>query len=262
MKAIKNWFRSRKQKTDVLRDLGQLLSIPAKDIEKFWQTFDQFYQQHNYAQTLGESKTLNQLESFIAYVVLASQRPESIVEIGTYYGKSTRRIIDMKNALGLAAPVTCYDITNDVRFFETAEANLILADITPDPTRFLSAHQTPQFIFLDARPFDLLKNVVTSCLNDLPNAIMIIHDCCLSLCRREMMIDHSCLEISSSTGVWERHVLAECFAVSDPTARDLDNVSTSTHQLMIFNTEYGLALLIPHRHIRVLSARIHKVISQ
>ncbi|MCI5217612.1 MAG: hypothetical protein D3914_00080 [Candidatus Electrothrix sp. LOE2] len=255
MKIIKNWFQHRKQKISVIKDLRSLLSISAKDMEVIWQNFDRFYQQQEYARKLGESKTLNCLESFVTYVMLASHRPASIIEIGTYYGKSTRRIIDMKKMLGLEAPVTCYDICNDVSFFKPEEAKLVLADITPDPTKFLSEHSAPQFIFFDARPYDLIKNVVLSCLNELPEAVMIMHDCSPSLCRREMETDRSDLDISSSTGVWERHVLAECFNVSDPISHKLNSIATSTHQLIIFDTEHGLALLVPNNLIRSLAGK-------
>lgn len=256
MNAIKSWLRQRKKKASVLRNLSRLLSIPVGEMDAVWKTFDRFYREHRYIQTLGESKTLNRLESFVTYVMLASWRPASIVEIGTFYGKSTRRILDMKFALGLTAPVTCYDISNHVTFFKPEEAGLILADITPDPTKHLSSHPAPRFVFLDARPYRLIENVIASCMKDLPDTIMTIHDCGPSLCRREMQIDRSCLDISSSTGVWERHVLAECFHVSDPLSRDLDDAATSTHRLMIFNTEYGLALLIPQQQMRALSDRI------
>lgn len=262
MNTIKAWLRQRKQKASVLRDLARLFSISVEEMQTIWKAFDRFYRGHCYAQTLGEKKTLNQLESFVTYVMLAAQRPASILEIGTFYGKSTRRILDMKSALRLDAPVTCYDISNDVTFFNPEEARMILADITPDPTKYLSSHPTPRFIFLDARPYHLLKNVVTSYLKDLPDTIMTIHDCSPLLCHREMKLDRSCLEISSVTGVWERHVLAECFHVSDPLSRDLDDVTMPTHRLIIFGTEHGLALLVPQQQIHVLSARVRDLAAQ
>lgn len=259
MKAIKVWLRQRKQKASVLRDLARLFSISVEEMKTIWKAFDRFYRGHCYAQTLGEKKTLNQLESFVTYVMLAAQRPASILEIGTFYGKSTRRILDMKTALDLEAPVTCYDICNDVKFFQPEEARMILADITTDPTKYLAAAPAPRFVFLDARPYHLLKNVVESCLKDLPDTILTIHDCSPALCRREMKLERSCLDISSGTGVWERHVLAESFGVRDPLSKDLDDVATATHRLMIFHTEHGLALLVPQNRLSALAAGVLRI---
>jgi len=258
MNIIGNWFHHRKQKASVLSNLSRLLSISAKDMRTVWHGFDRFYQKQGYIQNLGESKTLNMMESFITYVILAGQQPASIVEIGTYYGKSTRRILDMKTFLRLAAPVTCYDISDNVKYFKHDEARLILKDITPITTKILAAHSDPKFIFLDARPYGLLKNVIMSCLNNQPDAILAIHDCSCNLCRREMVMDHSCPEITSSTGVWERHVLAECFNISDPLSHDLDDLATQTHRLMIFESDYGLALLVPKHQIRLIGDRISR----
>ncbi len=259
MNAIREGFRRRRQTASVISGLSRLLSVPRADIKTVWTQFDRFYRAHGYAQTLGESKTLNQLESFVTYVMLAAQRPASIIEIGTYYGKSTRRILDMRLELGLDAPVTCYDISDHVTFFKPEEASLILADITPDPTRNLAPHPTPRFIFLDARPYHLLKGVITSCLTDLPDTVMTIHDCSPGLCRREMTLERSCLEISSSTGVWERHALAECFGVSDPLSRELDDLATPTHRLMVFDTAHGLGLIVPRGLLPTLSQRVREV---
>lgn len=256
MNVFRNWFHHRKQKISILGNLSRLLSISAKDMRTVWNRFERFYRNQGYIQNLGESKTLNMLESFITYVILAGQQPSSIVEIGTYYGKSTRRILDMKKFLGLAAPVTCYDISDNVKYFKPDEARLVLKDITPFATKILGGHSDPKFIFLDARPYHLLKNVIMSCLNDQPDTILAIHDCSCSLCRREMIMDRSCLEITSSTGVWERHVLAECFNISDPLSHNLDDLSTQTHRLMIFESDYGLALLVPKHQIHLIRDRI------
>jgi hypothetical protein len=50
------------------------------------------------------------------------------------------------------------------------------------------------------------------------------------------------LAISSHSGLWERHVLAEIFQVQN---EQLDDLRTPTHYLTIFSTPHGLALLAP-----------------
>jgi len=261
MNPLQQWFTHQKQKKAVIRNLSWLLSIQQRDIETLWQSFDHFYREHRYETTLGEAKTLNRLESFITYVMLAAQRPASIIEIGTFYGKSTRRIIDMKSTLGLSAPIFCYDICDNVTCFLPEEAKLILADITIDPRKHLAAYPAPRFIFLDARPYHLLKNVIATYLEHFPDTIMTIHDCSSSLCKREMTMDRSCMEISSSTGIWERHVLAECFQKVDPLSPELDDIDTPTHRLMIFDTTHGLALLVPKQKLLGLRNQIEQIAS-
>ena len=261
MNPLQHWVTHQKQKKAVIRNLSRLLAIQQRDIETLWQSFDHFYREHRYGKTLGESKTLNRLESFITYVILAAQHPASIIEIGTFYGKSTRRIIDMKSTLGLTAPIFCYDISDNVSCFQPEEAKLILADITNDPRKHLSEYPAPRFIFLDARPYSLLKNVIQVYLEHFPDTIMTIHDCSPSLCKREMTMDRSCTEISSSTGIWERHVLAECFQKVDPLSPELDDIDTPTHRLMIFDTTHGLALLIPKQQLMRLRNQIEQITS-
>jgi hypothetical protein len=258
MNPLQNWITHRRQKRSVIHTLSRLLSVQKRDIETLWHSFNKFYREHRYETTLGEAKTLNRLESFITYVMLGAHRPASIIEIGTFYGKSTRRIIDMKSALGLTALIFCYDISDNVSCFQPEEAKLILADITNDPRKHLAEYPAPRFIFLDARPYSLLKNVIQAYLEHFPDTIMTIHDCSPSLCKREMTMDRSCLEISSSTKIWERHVLAECFQKADPLSAELDDIDTPTHRMVIFDTTHGLALLIPKQKLLGLRNQIEQ----
>jgi hypothetical protein len=53
------------------------------------------------------------------------------------------------------------------------------------------------------------------------------------------------LKVSSLTGIWERHVLAEAFGLADPLSQQLDNLETDTHRLRIFSTPHGLGVITP-----------------
>ena len=62
----------------------------------------------------------------VLYAVLATRRPSGpVVEIGTQYGRSTRRILDMIDLLGLDTRVICYDIHDDVRHFRKLDSQSI-----------------------------------------------------------------------------------------------------------------------------------------
>src|SRR5260370_19154484 len=83
-----------------------------------------------YARSLGERKTLCLEEAYILYLTLLGYRPRTLVEIGTQHGKSTRRLLDIKAALGLDCPVVCFDVADQVEHFTPQEAKLILQDLT------------------------------------------------------------------------------------------------------------------------------------
>ena len=51
--------------------------------------------------------------------------------------------------------------------------------------------------------------------------------------------------ITSRTGHWERHVLAEIFGVDNPLDSSLDDRETETHRLRVFETPHGLAVIMP-----------------
>ncbi len=51
--------------------------------------------------------------------------------------------------------------------------------------------------------------------------------------------------VTSFTGIWERHVLAEIFGIPDPLSEQLDRLETATYQLCIFSTPHGLGVLVP-----------------
>jgi hypothetical protein len=55
--------------------------------------------------------------------------------------------------------------------------------------------------------------------------------------------------VTSSTGVWERHILAEVCGCSDPLDARIDDFETASHRLRVFDTRHGLALIVPKAHL-------------
>ena len=51
--------------------------------------------------------------------------------------------------------------------------------------------------------------------------------------------------ITSSTGVWERYILAEICGCSDPHDPRIDDFETASHRFRVFDTRHGLALIVP-----------------
>lgn len=210
-----------------------------------YQTYQAFSQQKGYAQTLGESRTLNFEEAFLLYLAALRLRPAQAVEIGVQYGKSTRRILDLLRLIRPDSQLTAFDIVDQLRFVSHEEVKLKLHDLTNDFESAVLHDLAPGLIFVDTRPYDLLKNVITSFLEwslEHPS-LLAIHDCTIRLYNPHMRIPRSAPQlVSSRTGTWERHVLSEIFGLPP---RQLDEVRTSTHHLRIFGTRHGIALLAP-----------------
>ncbi len=227
----------------LVQDASNYFGLSRNDVDDMYQAYHHLHKRQRYRKLLGEKKTLCFEEAFVVYVAMTVARPATIVEVGTQYGKSTRRILDMKEALGLEAQVVCYDISDDVQFFSREEARLVIEDITGRFREAVLDPLKPGLIYLDARPYALLKDVIGAFLDYTENAVLTIHDCGRGLCNPNMALAHDDLEISSHTGVWERYALAESLGVEDPLDTRLDDLTTDEHRVKIFNTPHGLAVV-------------------
>ena len=228
----------------LIADIAAFLDLDNADVQRMYKDYRRFHREKRYASDFGELKTLNLEEAFVLYSVLATRRPQGpIVEIGTQYGRSTRRLLDMIKLLGLDNDVICYDIHNEVRHFGPHEARLILKDVTDGFVDDVLRSHRPGLIYLDAHPYKLLRNVIGGFLQHGEDCILAIHDCGEGLCKRKMQRDKDDPEITSATGHWERHVLCEIFGVSDPLSDAIEHVETSSHTLRIFGTSHGLAAI-------------------
>lgn len=261
----------------LVAEVCQFLGLERLAVEAQWRSYRAFHEAKGYARTLGELKTLCFEEAFLIYCLLQAARPRTIVEIGTQYGKSTRRIIDIKNMVGLDSRVITFDVANQVQYFQPGEAELVLEDLTGRFRQVVLEAYDPGLIFFDVHLYRLLKEVVTEVLRDGaqgtacsprsadmhltaaaadsgaaladcrlgPGWFLAMHDCSPGLCNPSMSIDKDDPAVTSLTGVWERHVLAEVFGVGDPLSERLDKLETPTHRLQIFGTPHGLGVIAP-----------------
>ena len=226
-----------------LATAAELWSISPSQARDLWDQHEAFVGNQGYGEEITAGKTLSFDESFFVYVLMARRRPRTIVEIGTQYGRSTRRIIDISKALGLEARVVCYDIADEVAFFQKGrEAELRVRDITPHFRTEVMDDLKPDFVFLDARPRPLIEAVVSGIMASPGLGVLAIHDCARGICRRDAA-DIPLISPTSMTGVWERHVLATAFGVADPLSPQLDSCARFGMRLRILNTRHGLAML-------------------
>ena len=222
---------------------AELWSISPSQASGLWDQHEAFVGNQGYGDEITAGKTLSLDESFFVYVLMARRRPRTIVEIGTQYGRSTRRIIDMGKALGLDSRVVCYDIADEVKYFEKRrEAELRICDITSDFRTEVMEGLKPDFVFLDARPRPLIEAVVSGVMSSPGSGLLAIHDCARGICRLDAS-DIPLISPTSMTGVWERHVLATAFSVANPLSPQLDSCVRFGMRLRIPPTRHGLAML-------------------
>lgn len=88
----------------------------------------------------------------------------------------------------------------------------------------------------------LLKEIMSAFIGNKKNGkwIIAVPDCAPGLCNPKMKLAKDDLNITSSTGHWERHVLAKIFGVSNVLSEELNQLKTETHRQMIFGTPHGV----------------------
>ena len=231
----------------LLRDIAETIGQPQEHVRALWSAYRGMTESKNYAVALGEIGATSMEEAFALHCLLDARKPDNLVEIGTYEGGSTRRILDSIALLDLPTRVTTYDIVDLVRHFRPDEATLKLRDITDCVEREVLDAYEPGIIYLDAHPWRLLQNVLRGVLRR-DDWILAVHDCSPVLCNPRMTIpkDEPRL-ISMRTGHWERHALAEAFGLADPLDGRLDKLETDRHILRVFGTQHGIALIMPKR---------------
>jgi hypothetical protein len=226
-------------------DIASCLGLRAARVDQLYRDYRSLHEREGYAERLGELKTLCFEEAFALHCVLAARRPATLVEVGTQQGKSARRLLDMQSALGLTSPLVCFDVADQVQHFRKDEARLVLCDLTG---RFRSAVLDafePGLVFLDVHAHALLTEAVREVLADRRGWALAVHDCGRGLCNPRMAIAPEGPNVTSHTGVWERHVLAQAFGVPDPLDPRLDCATTATHRLTVLDTPHGLGLVLP-----------------
>ena len=229
----------------LLHDIADATGCPLQRIRDLWGAYQNLMESRDHIEMLGQIGTTSSEEAFVLHCLLDIFEPPNLVEIGAYHGGSTRRILDSIEQLQLKTRVTTYDIVDIVRYFRPDEAELRLQDVTESVERDILVCFEPGIIYLDAHPWQLLRNVLRGVLKR-DDWILAIHDCSPILCNPKMTIpkDEPRL-ISMRTGHWERHVLAEAFGLQDPLDARLDKLETDNHILRIFGTQHGLALIMP-----------------
>jgi glycosyltransferase involved in cell wall biosynthesis len=226
-------------------EVSEFFGLERPLVETKLAAYRTLHESKRHAERLGERKTLCFEEAFIVYVLLDALRPRSIVELGTQNGRSARRLLDIRDFLGLEAKVVTFDVSNQVEHFAPVEAELVTADVSGVFRQKVLKSYRPGLIFSDVHPYGLLKEILQETMRDRGRRVLVVHDCGPGLCNPRMAISHDDPNLSSSTGVWERHILAELFEVDDPLSPRLNHAESKTSRLRIFTTPHGLGVILP-----------------
>jgi hypothetical protein len=223
----------------VLRQYSKFLDI---DAVNQWKQYKELSKQHV---KLGELKTLNTLEAYLFYLLMDKLQPYVLIEIGTLQGKSTRRLIDIRNAVSKDTKIICYDVVDKLHYINKDEVVFHQTDITGKVSETLNQYNGG-IIYLDAHPYDLTLEVILEVLQQHKHWHLVIHDCAKHLCNPKMEIPKNRPDlITSLTGHWERHILAEVRGVSDPLDDWVNKFETLTHKFMVFDTLHGICAIKP-----------------
>lgn len=231
----------------ILRELVDALDVDAHALAEMLDAYRGFHRVKGYEYKLGELKTLCFEEAFILHAIFSVYRPQVVVEIGAQHGKATRRMLDSLALLGLEARVVTFDVLDQVEYFQPREAELIVDDVSGHFRERVLDRFNPDVVFVDVHRYGLLEEIVRETDQQSGRPVVAIHDCGSGLCNPHMTISKDDPGVTSSTGTWERHVLAAHFGIGDPLSGELDDARSVSHRLRIFSTPHGLGLLIPQR---------------
>lgn len=251
-------FVERVDQERMLRSAAELFEMPVEQVSARWEDYEAFSRENRYAERFGERKTLCTEEAFLLALAIEQRRPRRIVEIGVQQGKSTRRILDTLRRLQVDCRVVGFDMQDSVQHFAAEEASLVVEDVTGRFRRSVLEAFTPDLLLLDVHAHDLLQEAIRETIACRPNCLLAIHDCGRGLCNPRMTLRPEDPDVTSATGAWERHMLARQFGIANPLSRQLDHYDTSTHQLRIFDTPHGLALIVPTVSRRVAPTSIER----
>ena len=227
----------------LVAEVAEFHELPHADVEERLRAYRAFHDARAYAQTLGEHKTLCFEEAFVLYVLLAVERPRTLAFVGPGDGAGLRRLLDMKGLLGLECSVVSFDSVDRLQFCTRDEANLVVGDLQGRfrPT-VLEAYE-PGLIVTDVHTYPLLSEIVSRTMAHSGRWLLAVHDCGRGLCNPQMSVLKNDPNITSTTGVWERYVLAEAFGIADPLDDRLDRATAGGHRLRIFITPHGLGVV-------------------
>jgi len=239
-------IRSIVDRRALLAGVTELWNLPPRLAEGLWEQFQSFYDQRNYAASLGEFKTFTFEETFILGALFTVSRPARVVQIGLDDGRATRRIIDLLRFLALPDKLLGFGDRDSIMYVDPAEIEL--QDLSAVSEWDVNSLENGRggVVIVDCHRREIVLEILSRIRQTTAEWSLVLHDCGIGLCNPQMSDFSQDRPVSSATGVWQRHLLAEAFGVADPRSFELHDCRREFDRLRIFETQHGLGVVLKH----------------
>lgn len=129
-------------------------------------SFDELFDNSGLKQILKIGRSLSKEECRGVYRYMLEKKPKTMFEFGVQFGCSTRAFIDMAKWANIDLNLHSWDIAdelNESKCIRRDQFNFHIKDVTGKEEHIFNKHN-PDFVFLDAHPYVLTKNLIEICL--------------------------------------------------------------------------------------------------
>jgi hypothetical protein len=170
--------------------------------------FEKFFQSTTLPRCIKKvKKTLSKRECEEIFYYFDQHRPQTMIELGTQYGCSTKIFVEIANFFGYKLNMHAFDIRDRIRssIVDRNEFHLHIEDITDKELETLDLY-SPDLVFLDAHPYKLTKNMVNACLRKQIN--FMCHDISLDVHEKARQQSNNFTNFDIYVA-WELYVIAK-----------------------------------------------------
>jgi len=126
-------------------------------------SFDKLFDNSCVPKALKVNRSLSKEECRHIFSYMQERKPKMMLEFGVQNGCSTRAFVEMAKWAKLNMTLHSWDIMDVLKCIGKNEFNFHLGDIT-GKERAVFDEYNPDFVFLDAHPYQLTKNIIEICL--------------------------------------------------------------------------------------------------
>ena len=125
--------------------------------------FDELFNGGCLPKVLKVNRSLSKEECRCIYNYMNKKKPEVMFEFGVQNGCSTKSFVEMAKWANIEFNLHSWDIADELKCIGKNEFSFHLEDITGKEESIFDKYQ-PNFVFLDAHPYELTRNIMKICL--------------------------------------------------------------------------------------------------
>jgi len=141
-------------------------------------SFDELFDNGCLPKVLKVNRSLSKEECRHIYNYMNEKNPKVMFEFGAQNGCSTKSFVEMAKWVNIGFSLHSWDIVDELKCISKKEFNFHLEDVTGNE-EFIFDKYHPDFVFLDAHPYELTRNLIKICLKRKIDFIM--HDIAYSI---------------------------------------------------------------------------------